>query len=210
MRICAYGLCEIAVPVRSGTEVIGFLHTGQAFQHPPTPKRFARVGHRLARNAPELEAGEVRRLWFESPVLPPARWTAMTALLRIFAEHLSLLSSQAAMQAQHAEPPAITRAREFLEANYGERLSLSRVARVVHASPFYFCKLFKRETGSNFTDYLARIRIEKARTLLLNPNLRISEIAFEVGFQSLTHFNRVFKRLTGLPPSQYRRQVPTE
>jgi AraC-like DNA-binding protein len=205
---CAYGLCETAVPVRCGEEILGHLHTGQSFQRPPTPEQFERVRRRLAAAAPDLDVRQARRLWFASSVLDARRWTSLTALLRIFAEHLSLVSRLAAMQAQHAEPPAITRAREFIEANYGERLSLGRVARFVHASPFYFCKLFKRETGANFTDYLARIRIEKARNLLLNPNLRVSEIAFEVGFQSLTHFNRVFKRLLGLAPSAYRRQVP--
>jgi AraC-like DNA-binding protein len=58
----------------------------------------------------------------------------------------------------------------------------------------------------NFTEYVARVRTEKAKNLLLNPNLRISEIAFEVGFQSLTHFNRVFKKVAGHSPTQYRGQ----
>ena len=52
------------------------------------------------------------------------------------------------------------------------------------------------------------MRIEKAKNLLLNPNLRISEIAYEVGFQSLTHFNRVFKKLVGQSPTDYRAQLP--
>ena len=63
-------------------------------------------------------------------------------------------------------------------------------------------------TGINFTNYLSRLRIEKAKNLLLNPNLRVSEIAFEVGFQSLTHFNRVFKKVLGLSPTDYREQLP--
>jgi AraC-like DNA-binding protein len=64
--------------------------------------------------------------------------------------------------------------------------------------------MFRKITGINFTDYVSRLRIERAKNLLLNPNLRISEIAFEVGFQSLTHFNRVFKRVLGQSPSDYR------
>jgi len=51
------------------------------------------------------------------------------------------------------------------------------------------------------------VRIEKSKNLLLNPNLRVSEIAFEVGFQSLTHFNRVFKKLLGQSPTDYRAQL---
>jgi AraC-like DNA-binding protein len=71
-------------------------------------------------------------------------------------------------------------------------------------STFYFCKTFKKATGLTFTDYLGRVRIEKARELLLNPNARVSEVAYDSGFQSLTHFNRTFHRLLGESPSQYR------
>ena len=67
--------------------------------------------------------------------------------------------------------------------------------------------MFKKITRINFTDYLSRVRIEKSKNLLLNPNLRISEIAFEIGFQSLTHFNRVFKRITGQSPTEYRAKL---
>ena len=59
-------------------------------------------------------------------------------------------------------------------------------------------------TGINFTEYVSRLRTEKAKNLLLNPNLRVSEIAYEVGFQSLTHFNRVFKKVVGESPTEYR------
>ncbi len=109
---------------------------------------------------------------------------------------------------EHAEPRVITRAKEFILEHQGEELSLGQVARAVNTSTYYFCKLFKRVTGINFTDYLSRVRIEKAKNLLLNPSLRISEIAFEVGFQSLTHFNRVFKKIIGQSPTQYREQLP--
>jgi AraC-like DNA-binding protein len=67
--------------------------------------------------------------------------------------------------------------------------------------------MFKKATGINFTDYLSRVRTERAKNLLLNPNLRVSEIAYEVGFQSLTHFNRVFKRILGRSPTDYRGQL---
>ena len=61
-----------------------------------------------------------------------------------------------------------------------------------------------KATGLTFTEYLGRVRVEKAKQLLLNPHLRISEIAYDVGFQSLTHFNRVFHQVTGKSPSAYR------
>jgi YesN/AraC family two-component response regulator len=77
----------------------------------------------------------------------------------------------------------------------------------VNTSTFYFCKMFKKVTGLHFTDYASRVRIESAKNLLLNPNLRISEIAYEAGFQSLTHFNRVFKKILGQSPTEYRSKL---
>jgi AraC-like DNA-binding protein len=204
---CTYGLCETAVPVRLDTEVIGFLHTGQAFRRPPTAEQFERIRRLISRAAPDVDLNAARDAWFSAAVVAPPRWEALASLLEVFSQHLSLVSRQLAMQSRHAEAPVVTRVKEFIEVNYGEHLSLPVAAKVAHTSTFYFCKLFKRVTGLNFTDYVARVRIERAKNLLLNPNLLVSEIAFEVGFQSLTHFNRVFKRLTGQSPTRYREQL---
>jgi AraC-like DNA-binding protein len=82
------------------------------------------------------------------------------------------------------------------------------VAKAAHMSTFYFCKQFKKATGVTFTNYLNRVRVEKAKEMLLNPHARVSEVAFDVGFQSLTHFNRVFRNLTGESPTAYRETLP--
>ena len=63
-------------------------------------------------------------------------------------------------------------------------------------------------TGINFVDYVARTRVEKARNLLLNPNRRVCEVAFEVGFQSLSQFNRTFRKVVGESPRDYRAKLP--
>ena len=61
--------------------------------------------------------------------------------------------------------------------------------------------------GVTFTDYVARARVEKTKQLLLNPNVRVSEAAYEAGFQSLSQFNRVFRRVEGQSPSAYREHL---
>jgi AraC-like DNA-binding protein len=104
----------------------------------------------------------------------------------------------------HAEPARIWKARCFIHEHLGEELSLAKVADFVTISPNYLSEEFKRVTGSKFVDYIARTRVEKACELLSISNLRISEIAFEVGFQSLSQFNRAFKRLSGKSPTEYR------
>ena len=111
------------------------------------------------------------------------------------------------IQQENAEVPVIKRAKEYIREHQGEKVSLGNVAKAVNMSAFYFCKMFKKAAGINFTDYLSRVRIERAQNLLLNPNLRVSEIAFEVGFQSLTHFNRVFKKITGQSPTDFRSKL---
>jgi AraC-like DNA-binding protein len=104
-----------------------------------------------------------------------------------------------------AEPVEIWKARKFIEEHSNEELSLKRVARAVNISRNYLSEKFKEITGVNFVEYVARVRFEKACDLLENADRRISEIAFAVGFQSLSQFNRIFKKLSGKSPTAYRR-----
>ena len=201
---CFSGMSDTAVPVRLGENLIGFLQTGQVFRRKPSEAQFTRVAHQLAEWGLEAETGEVREAFFATRVLTRRQHDAMVTLLKIFALHLSSVSNQVLVRQENSEPPMITRAKEYIGKNQGEALSLGQVAKAVNTSTFYFCKMFKKATGLNFTDYVSRTRIEKAKNLLLNPNLRVSEIAFEVGFQSLTHFNRVFKKIVGESPTEYR------
>ena len=205
---CPVGLSDTAVPVRLGDRLIGFLQTGQVFRRRPTQAQFERTAKLVTEWGVQTDREELKQAYFATPVLSNAHHESIVKLLSIFAQHLSMVSNQVVVQQGNAEPPVITRAKEFINEHQTEELSLGQVAKAVNTSTFYFCKMFKKVTGINFTDYLSRVRIEKSKNLLLNPNLRVSEIAFEVGFQSLTHFNRVFKKIAGQSPSQYRAQLP--
>jgi AraC-like DNA-binding protein len=99
------------------------------------------------------------------------------------------------------------RARVVIADRHADELTLGEVAKSVNMSAFYFCKMFKKSTGLTFTDYLARVRVEKVKNLLINPHKRVSEAAFEAGFQSLSQFNRVFRRITGEAPTAYRERI---
>ncbi len=203
---CDAGLLDSAVPVRLGEELIGFLQTGQVFCRKPTAAQFARVAGKLKEWGVPVDA-TIEAAYFRTKVMTPVQYESMVGLLSIFAQHLSLIANQVLVRRRNAEPPMISRAKSYIKENQAEDLSLGQVAKAVNASTFYFCKMFKKATGLNFTEYLSRVRVEKAKNLLLNPNLRISEIAYEVGFQSLTHFNRVFKKIVGRSPTEYRGQL---
>jgi YesN/AraC family two-component response regulator len=201
-------MCDTAVPVRLGDRLIGFLQTGQVFRNKkPTEAQFERVARQVAEWGVDVSPEVLREAYFSTRVVQARQHEAVVKLLSIFAQHLSMLSNQVIVQHENAEPPVITRAKEYIQEHQTENLRLGHVAKAVNTSTFYFCKMFKKVTGINFTDYLSRVRIEKSKNLLLNPNLRVSEIAFEVGFQSLTHFNRVFKKILGESPTDYRSQL---
>jgi len=103
-----------------------------------------------------------------------------------------------------AEPADIWKARNFIHEHLDEVISLREVANFVNINANYLSEKFKQVTGINFVDYVAHQRFEKARDLLQDRQRRISEIAFEVGFQSLSQFNRVFKKLSGKSPTEFR------
>ena len=103
-----------------------------------------------------------------------------------------------------AEPVEIWKTRKFIEEYSGEELSLRRVAKAVNIHPNYLSERFKQVTGMNFVEYVACTRFKEACRLLDNAKLKISDIAFAAGFQSLSQFNRVFKKLCGKSPTQFR------
>jgi AraC-like DNA-binding protein/ligand-binding sensor protein len=204
---CPAGMCDTAVPVRIGDQLIGFLQTGQVFRKKPTVSQFNRTVRMTEEWGMDIDRDELDQTFFDTKVISNKQHESVVKLLTIFAEHLSLLGNQLVMQQESSEPPVIARAKEYILQHHTDDISLGQVAKAVNTSTFYFCKMFKKVTGINFTDYLSRVRIEKSKELLLNRNLRVSEVAFEVGFQSLTHFNRVFKKMLGQSPTEYRMQL---
>jgi AraC-like DNA-binding protein len=117
---------------------------------------------------------------------------------------LSAAEFENASSRNRAEPVAIWKARKFIEEHSREELSLTKVAKAVGMNANHLSEHFKQVTGINFVEYVARVRFNTACDLLRNGNLRISEIAFAAGFQSLSQFNRVFKTFSGESPTQYR------
>lgn len=201
---CPFGLWETAVPVRTGRVIIGYLRTGKVMAKPAKENSFraraARFGIRR-----DLARGET--LHNAIPTVSARKYTAMVNLLGIFAEHLSRVSNEIVLQQENMDPPLVSRAKEYIEQHEADHLSLPDVARAVNTTASYLCRLFKRSTGVNFTEYLQRVRLSRAKSLLLNPQMRVSEVAFAAGFQSLTQFNRTFQRLMGQSPTEFRNEL---
>ncbi len=201
---CFAGLCDTAVPVRVAGKTIAFLQTGQILLHQPNKEEFNRTARTLVEWGAQVDLKRLEEAYFATRVLAPPQYESLIRLLEIFAEHLASCANALTLAKATDEPPAIAKARDFIGDHAEDDLSLGAVARVVNMSASYFSEKFKEATGMNFVDYVTRTRIEKARNLLQNPQRRISEVAFDVGFQSLSQFNRTFKRITGQTPTEYR------
>jgi len=202
---CFAGLYETAVPVRVGEKLIGFLKTGQILLRTPDPAGMVEMAYKLGAHGVHVDLVEAEEAFSLIRVFTEAQYGSLVRLLSLFAEQLAHAASALMLAHNPGSSPVVGRACVYIQEHLEEPLSLGAVAKAVHVSAAYLSQKFKHSTGMNFVEYVSRTRVEKARILLENPNQRVSEIAFEVGFQSLSQFNRAFKKFTGQSPSIQRR-----
>ncbi len=101
---------------------------------------------------------------------------------------------------------AIRMALQYIDAHFQEELSLEKVASVVFLNPVYFSQLFKQKTGQGYKEYVISLRMDQACELLMNPGLRLVDIAERIGYASVRHFTQVFRKKYMLTPTEYRQQ----
>ncbi|MGL4400485.1 MAG: helix-turn-helix domain-containing protein [Luteolibacter sp.] len=204
---CFAGLCATAIPVKLGASVIGYLKTGQVFSRTPTEEQFEAILGVIGRRTlgKDMRA-KLKAAFLQTRTVEPRRYQSMVTLLESFAEQLNGHAESLAIIEDGSEPTAITKARRHIHENLDQPLPLGQVARHAGLSESHFCRLFKDSAGLTFTDYINRCRIDWAKRELLKPKARISEIAFLVGYQSLSQFNRSFSRIVGSSPTLYRRE----
>ncbi|MCM3439319.1 response regulator transcription factor [Metabacillus halosaccharovorans] len=101
----------------------------------------------------------------------------------------------------------IERVREWIDENIHETLSLSDVADLIHLNPTYFSEYFKKTTGEQFSQYVIRCKIERAKEFLSDYSLRVYDVAIKVGYSDQRHFSKVFQTKVGMTPTEYRNKV---
>ena len=193
------------IPIKIGPAVFSFLKTSASGLPLPAEPRYYELSERLV--AQGLHAGEIqllRKSYLESQARDPARHSTCAELLNAVAKKLSLHAEYLATRGEGLEPQPVARARYHVHTHFHQSLPLGEVARAAGLSESHFCRVFKKETGWTLTDYITQCRIGWAQRELLHPTARISDVAFNVGFQSLAQFNRSFARMTGCSPSAYR------
>jgi AraC-like DNA-binding protein len=184
------GITFTHIPVRLGKTLIAVLRISGVRLQPET-----------------MPANSSCPEFIDKPVIDTPRYEASIALLKSFAWHLGESAHRLLFATTVNEPQPIRNAKAFILQHLSEPMSLEAVAGSVNISPFHFCKVFKRATSMTFTDYVNHVRVEKARRMLMRPSARIIDVAYDVGFQSLSHFNRSFRRIVNESPTEYRARM---
>lgn len=139
--------------------------------------------------------------------IPISLWDAIdeckniTELTEVITAYFELLSKKLSIPLSNA---IIDRVKTYMEQSFHEEITLQSLADRVTLHPVWLSQLFKREIGQTFTEYLVELRVNKAKELLRNSNMKIYEIAESIGYQDLQSFGRTFKKKTHLTPKEYR------
>lgn len=120
---------------------------------------------------------------------------------------LGIIKENMEIIGQPAEKSVIREVVKYIQANYDGDVSIASIAGHVYLTPTYLCILFKKEKGISINDYITQFRIEKAKQLLKDRKLKLYEIAGKVGYQDANYFAKVFRKLTGMNPSEFREKT---
>jgi AraC-like DNA-binding protein len=203
---CHAGFIDMAVPIFVAGRHVATISCGQVLTGPPSDAAAKRLRERL-RWLP-IDDAEFLDAYRGAPYLPRAQVRDVMRLLELFAGHLCESARRIRELEARLERGEIRRAREFVEREFGDPdLSLAGAAAAAGLSPAHFSNVFHRSAGVTFTRFVQARRAAEARRLLETTGRSITDICFDCGFNSLTHFNRVFRRFEHCSPREFRARV---
>lgn len=138
------------------------------------------------------------------------KWNGLCSLLyrlSVCCGHEHLASSLFTQTNRWAEDSIVSKVHLFINQHYQEELTLEQIADFVGMNPSALCRYYKRHTGRKMFEYLSELRISYAVKLLMNRKINVCQVAYDCGYNSLSHFNHQFKEITGYTPTEYVRGV---
>ncbi len=203
---CHAGFYDIAVPIFVFGRHVATISSGQVLHEPHSPAGFRRLQKRLARL--KIPDRDLRSAYTRAIYLPRGQITSIMHLLGLFARQLCESAQRIRDLEAQLERVEIRRGRAFVENQFrNPALSLTDAARHACLAPAHFSHVFRKTTGTRFTQFVQVRRVAEAKRLLVESPASITEICFACGFNSLTHFNRVFRALEHQSPKQYRLSI---
>ncbi len=199
--MCAHGLTEYVYPVYIGDELKCILFIGNMVMDQHKAVERIRKTCRKTGVPPEKLIAQLHRAEHNAD---PKK---IQNIARLFESYLVLLSEKSTYKSQ--EHPAVTETVTAIHAFYSEQLTLADCAKKAFINEKYLGRIFKEQTGYTFHEYLNHVRLTRARTLLIESRLSITNIALECGFSSAQYFNRNFKKKFGVSPGEQRKNKMT-
>lgn len=207
---CPAGLKEVIVPLKVRTETVGYLILGQVTDKLPDVQHVNRWRHSLERVGAKETATGLLQMLEQVPVYSTARMSNAVEMAQWLSESLSQILGEQVLDPGNKLPSPIAKACAYIRSHFTAELKLGDLAQRANLSKEHFCTLFHRSTGLRLTEYITRVRVEHALKRLTHSEDSITDIAFAVGFQSIPHFNRSFKAVTGQSPRQFRKETVGE
>jgi len=201
---CHAGFLDMAVPVFVQGRYVAIISSGQVLPEPPSEIGFTRLLKRLS----WLNCSEavLRRAYFKSPYLPREKIRYIMELLELFVWQLCDSLQKIKDLEAKLERDEIRRAKEFIAEHFhNPSLRLADVAAHVDFSPAHFSHIFKQASGMTFVQFVQEKRVNEAKKLMTSTSQSITEICFSCGFNSMTNFNRAFRRTEHCSPRQFRK-----
>lgn len=196
---CSFGVGEVVYPVVSDGRVLCIVSIGMlCFDQEALSEKTKKIAAMLGQRADSL----IDAL----PLLQPCADidVYMRMAQAIGAYILLLYNSTEALTDNAVYHETVSAAIEYIAANYHKQISIDDIAHTYGLNTKYIGRLFKEQTGESFSAYLNRVRVHHAKQLLSGTRAQIIEIALECGYNNVTYFNRVFKQMQGITPSEYR------
>jgi len=207
--ICFAGLWGCALPVMIAGKPLAMLFLSGFSTQESLKPGFERIRKFLEKSGIPGNIPVVERAYMTTPVMAPSQFKALRAMLSVSSGNLAEFVNRRLIRAANYENPSILRAKQYVKDHAVQPITMEEVAQVAGLSVTYFSRIFKKETGIPFPEYVNRVRLENVKGLLLDHRKSVNESAFEAGFESISHFNRVFKKYEGTSPIRYRESLRT-
>ena len=205
---CFAGLSALSAPVVVEGRHVATWIGGQVCCRKLTRADFRRVAARLEEAGIKGKRREIEAALFGVRVVSEQKLMAMKELLTLMAQHLEQHLDEEGNRlwavCRCGEPRSVTRAKEFVQEHVSEPIRLRQVAAAVHTSPRRLWQDFEEATGMTFNAYTLRVRVERAKALLMDLSLNVSQVASASGFRSIAQFRTWFRKSVGKTPREFR------
>lgn len=198
---CHAGLCDIVIPIFAGDDYLGCLCAGQLLDHMPDEAEQKAILKNL--EFLHLSANDLQAYYDTTRIFTKEELEGLIELLQLIVAYICETYGRLKFLESMTHSDPVTTAEHYIQKHYMQKLTVRGIAKSIGMSESYFQHKFTEQTGQSPINYLNSYRIAKVIELLNDSNMNIADMAYVSGFRSISHFNKIFRKVTGKKPSDY-------